>query len=103
MYVAIGMQPDIAYAVQHLSQFTSNLSPAHWSAIKRMFRYLNGTCNHGIMYGSRNSIPNLEGYSNADWGNDDLDHKSISGYIFLFNNAPISWASRNSALLLYPQ
>ena len=94
MYVAIGTQPDIAYTVQHLSQFTSNLSPAHWSAIKHMFRYLNGTRNHGIMYGSRNSIPNLEGYSNADWGNDDLDHKSISGYIFLFSNAPISWASR---------
>ena len=29
MYAAIGTRPDIAYAVQHLSQFTSNPSPAH--------------------------------------------------------------------------
>ena len=94
MYAAIGTRPDIAYAVQHLSQFTSNPSPAHWSAIKRVFRYLNGTRNYGITYGGGNSIPNLEGYSDADWGNDDLDRKSISGYIFLFGNAPISWASR---------
>ena len=93
MYAAIGTRPDIAYAVQHLSQFTSNPSPAHWSAIKRVFRYLNGTRNYGITYGGK-TIPKLEGYSDADWGNSDFDRKSISGYVFLFGNAPISWASR---------
>jgi len=94
MYTAISTWPDIAYAVQHLSQFTSNRSSAHWSAIKHIFQYLNRTCNYGITYGGGNSIPNLEGYSDADWGNDNLDHKSISGYIFLFGNVPISWASQ---------
>ena len=93
MYAAIGTWPDIAYAVQHLSQFTSNPSPAHWSAIKHIFRYLKATCEYGITYGGGNIVPILEGFSNVDWGNSDLDHKSISGYIFLFRNVPISWAS----------
>ena len=89
----IGTWLDIAYAVQHLSQITSNLSLAHWSAIKHIFQCLNGMCNYGITYGSGNSVPILEGYSDADWENSDLDHKSISGYIFLFGKVPISWAS----------
>ena len=93
MYAAIGTQTDIAYAVQHLSQFTSNLSPVHWSAIKRVFWYLNGTHEYGITYGGGNIVPILEGYSNVDWGNSNFYCKSISGYIFLFRNVPISWAS----------
>ena len=50
-------------------------------------------CNYGITYGSGDSVPILKGYSDADWGNSDLDHKSISEYIFLFGKVPISWAS----------
>ena len=65
MYAAIGTWLDIAYAVQHLSQFTSNLSLAHWSAIKHIFWCLNGMCNYGITYGGGNSVPILEGYSDA--------------------------------------
>ena len=76
MYAAIGTWPDITYAVQHLSQFTSNPSPAHWSAIKRVFWYLNGTHEYGITYGGGNTVPILEGFSDADWGNSDLNHKS---------------------------
>ena len=81
MYAAIGTWPDIAYAVQHLSQFTSNLSPTHWSVIKHIFQYLNGTHEYEITYGGGNIVPILEGFSDADWGNSDLDHKSILGYI----------------------
>ena len=47
MYVAIGTRPDISFAVQHLSQFMSNPGPAHWTAVKRVFQYLNGTRSLG--------------------------------------------------------
>jgi hypothetical protein len=42
MYAAVGMQPDISYAVQTPSQFLSNPGPAHWMAVKHIFWYLNG-------------------------------------------------------------
>ncbi len=45
MYAAICTRPDIAYAVQSLSQYSNNPGPEHWSAVKRVFRYLSGT-NH---------------------------------------------------------
>ena len=50
MYAAIRTRPDISFAVQTLSQFMSNPGPAHWTAVKHVFRYLNGTRELGIIY-----------------------------------------------------
>ena len=92
-YVAIGTRPDISYAIQHLSQFMSNLAPAHWTAVKRVFRYLNGTRDLGVIYSKEGEVEPLA-YSDADWGSDANDRKSISGYIFQMSAGPISWQSK---------
>jgi len=34
MYAAIQTRPDIAFAVQNLSQYTSQPAPEHWTAVK---------------------------------------------------------------------
>jgi hypothetical protein len=93
MYASIGTRPDITYAVQSLSQFTNNPSPEHWTAVKRIFRYLNGTRDLGIVYKNCAKI-SLEGYTDADWGSNPIDRKSISGYTFLIGEGPITWASK---------
>src|ERR1700678_3294264 len=93
MYVAIGTRPDISFAVQHLSQFMSNPGPAHWTAVKRVFRYLNGTRSLGITFHKGREIEPLT-YSDADWGSDQNDRKSISGYVFIMSAGPISWQSK---------
>ena len=43
MYLALGSRPDLAFAIQHLSQFTTSYGPEHWTAVKHMLRYLKGT------------------------------------------------------------
>jgi hypothetical protein len=93
MYAAIGTRPDISFAVQTLSQFMSNPGPAHWSAVKRVFRYLNGTRDLGIIYSKGGEVEPLA-YSDADWGANMIDRKSISGYVFQMANGPISWQSK---------
>ena len=93
IYAAIGTRPDIAYAVQSLSQFTNNPSPEHWTAVKRVFRYLNGTQDLGIIYKKMPTI-NLDGYTDADWGSNPVDRKSISGYTFLIGDGPVTWTSK---------
>ena len=50
MYVALQTRPDIAFAVQHLSQYTSNPAQKHWTAVKRVLCYLKGTRDKGIVY-----------------------------------------------------
>src|SRR5271168_5143750 len=42
MYLSLATRPDITYAVNRLAQFTNNPLPKHWTAIKRIFRYLKG-------------------------------------------------------------
>ena len=91
MWLAVGTRPDIAYAVQHLSQFSQRPGPEHYTALKRVFRYLQGTLHLGITYHNKDDITV---YSDADWANDVVDRRSISGYLTLFSGAPVSWSSR---------
>lgn len=43
MYIAVATRPDIAHAVNMLSQFNHSYDDSHWQAAKRILRYLQGT------------------------------------------------------------
>lgn len=64
MYAAIATRPDIAFAVQHLAQFTSRPSEAHWRAVKHVLRYIKGHLRVGIILGGPDV--SLIGYSDTD-------------------------------------
>jgi transposase InsO family protein len=93
MFAALGTRPDIAFAVQHLSQFSSNPDNSHLTAAKRVLRYLNGTRNLGITYSDTGDIK-LTGYSDADWAADLTDRRSTSGFVFMLAGGPITWSSK---------
>jgi hypothetical protein len=95
MYLAIGTRPDIAYSVQRLAQFTQNPKPVHWTAVKRIFRYLKGTRTLGITYEGSNELNNeeLNIYCDADWASDS-DRKSISGYVLTLAGGAVAWSSK---------
>jgi len=40
MYAMLGTRPDISYAISKVSQYRTNTNPIHWTAGKRIFRYL---------------------------------------------------------------
>ena len=90
MYSILGTRPDIAYSVGLVSQFSHDPQPQHWTAVKRIFRYLVGTSNYILQYGSSN---NTGGYSDADWGSGH-DRRSVGSFVFLANGGAISWASK---------
>ncbi|KAF1316242.1 Integrase catalytic core protein, partial [Globisporangium splendens] len=93
MYLMVATRPDLAAAVGVLSQFASDPCPTHWQALKRVFRYLNGTQTHGITF-SANTSGELIGYSDADWAGDIDSRRSTSGYAFILNGGCISWRSK---------
>jgi hypothetical protein len=105
MYAAIITSPDIAYAVQTLSQFNTNPGPVHLTAVKRVYRYLRGTPDLGITYSASDesdiemhadfSHPAV--YTDADWANSKDDRKSISGYVSIFAGGATTWSSKKQA------
>ena len=48
MYSMVYTQPDIAHAVGVLSRYMMTLGKEHWTAIKRIFRYLRSTTYFSI-------------------------------------------------------
>jgi hypothetical protein len=94
MYAALATRPDIAYAVTALCQFMAKPNISHWTAAKRVFRYLQGTREHQLVYGDHGAkhIP-LHGYSDSDWGNDEVDRRSVTGWVYMLHGGAISWQS----------
>ncbi|KAG3092999.1 hypothetical protein PI125_g16979 [Phytophthora idaei] len=90
MHLMAAARPDIAYAVGYLSRFMENPREELWVAVKRIFRYLQGTKTHGICFKPRDNM-DFRGYSDADWAGDLADRKSTSGYTFMLMGAPVSW------------
>uniref|UniRef100_A0AAV1U9T2 Reverse transcriptase Ty1/copia-type domain-containing protein n=1 Tax=Peronospora matthiolae TaxID=2874970 RepID=A0AAV1U9T2_9STRA len=93
MHLATATRPDIAFGVGYVSRFMENPQEEHWVAVKRIFRYLQGTKTHGICYKPSARI-DFRGYSDADWAGDLTDRKSTSGYTFMLLGAPVSWGSK---------
>ena len=46
LYLMIGTQPDIAFAVIHLLQFSTNPTEDHYKAVQHICHYLVGTCDY---------------------------------------------------------
>ena len=68
MYDMLGSRPEIAYAVFKVSQYCTNPDATHWTAVKRIFRYLAGTPNRGLCYGYHGTGA---GFTEADWASSD--------------------------------
>ena len=103
-YCAIATRPDISYATNKCAQFTSKPSLLHWEAAKRIVKYLLESREHGILFRrdikkAEQHIDTLVGYTDADYAGDSNDRKSTTGWIYLFNGSPISWASKKQSLV----
>lgn len=66
------------YIVGILGRYTDhNPSNAHWSALKRLSKYHEGTVIYGIHHSSCPVV--VKGFSDANWISDYDETKSISG------------------------
>lgn len=99
MYLAIVSRPDIAYAVSVLSQFMTNFNAHHWTAGKRVLRYLAGTSNLGITYGSTGS--RLTAFSDSDFAGCVDSRRSRTGNLIVFNGGPVIWKSQRQPLVAH--
>ena len=78
MYLMICTRPDLGFAVETLSQHCETPLEYHWTAVKRVYRYIKGTKHMGITYGL-NSSSNITAYCDSDVAGCGESRKLIEG------------------------
>jgi len=91
-------RPDILFSVCLCARFQSDPREPHLTAVKRIFRYLKGTTNLGLLY-KKTSDYKLVGFCDADYAGDRIERKSTSGNCQFLGDNLISWASKRQATI----
>ncbi|BBH05568.1 transposable element gene [Prunus dulcis] len=59
-------RPDISFAVNQVCQFMHNPLTSHLQFVKRIFRYIKGTLEQGLIFHQSTDF-SLRSFSDADW------------------------------------
>ncbi|XP_071681644.1 uncharacterized protein [Lolium perenne] len=89
-------RPDISFAVNKVCQYMQTPRQPHWSAVKRILRYISSTISHGIHL-RRSSSSLLSAFSDADWAGDSDDRRSTGGHAIFYGPNLIAWSARKQA------
>ncbi|CAB1108749.1 unnamed protein product [Ectocarpus sp. CCAP 1310/34] len=89
IYLAQITRYDIMYCASQLARAMSNPSKIHMGAAKHLLRYLSGSRDFSITY-KRGGF-DLTALSDANWGNNPDNRKSMSSYIMMMSKAPVSF------------
>ena len=93
-------RPDISFAVNKMSQFIHQPTYEHWTLVKRILRYLNGTVNDGLLLHRTSPLSlhafsdSIHAFSDADWTGNKDDYSSIGAYLVYLGSNLISWSSK---------
>lgn len=68
LYLACASRPDLAYSVSKVARSMVEPTSSDWVSVKRIFRYLRGTSDLGLLYTSTGD--GLHAYSDADFSGD---------------------------------
>ncbi|KAJ4710294.1 Retrovirus-related Pol polyprotein from transposon TNT 1-94 [Melia azedarach] len=90
MYAMVCSRPDLAQSVSVVSRFMGEPGKEHWQAVKRIFRYLKGTFDVGLIYGGDTQCL-VTGFSDSDYAGDIDSRRSMTGYVFTLGSSVVSW------------
>ena len=99
LYAAIATRPDISYAVNYVCRYMSCPENNNFEDVANILRYLKTNDNLGLVYKNNNNNIDLIAYSDADWGSDTTDRKSISGYVIYLGGNLISWSTQKQSIV----
>jgi Reverse transcriptase (RNA-dependent DNA polymerase)/Integrase core domain len=106
LYAANTTRVDIAHVVGILSRYVAAPANHHLAAAKHCLRYLRGTADFGMIFGSQSGANpadstnsekhsiTLTAYTDSNWGGERADRKSTTGTIVKYNGNVISWLSK---------
>ncbi|XP_050895449.1 uncharacterized mitochondrial protein AtMg00810-like [Lathyrus oleraceus] len=86
-------RPYITFVVGVCARYQEEPKMSHINQVKRIRKYVNGTCDYGMLY-SHDSNSMLVGYCDIDWAGSVDDRKNTSEGSFFLGNNLISWFSK---------
>ncbi|GKB13006.1 putative reverse transcriptase domain-containing protein [Tanacetum coccineum] len=89
---------DISYVVQQVCLYVHDPREPHYSTLKMILRYVQGTLDYGVQLFS-SSTTDLVAFSNADWAGCPTTRRSTSGYCVFLGNNLLSWSSMHQPTL----
>ncbi len=98
-YLSNTSRPDIAHAVNLVSQFSQNPGAVHWRAVKAILRYLRGTTQFALIFAPAATAssshsseePPVSIWCDANWAGCKDTRRSTSGYLLRFHGCWIDW------------
>src|SRR3954468_5840242 len=89
-------RPDISFSVNKVCQYLHAPTTAHWTAAKRILRYVQGTIHVGLTF-QQSSSSLLSAFSDADWAGCLDDRRSTGGFAIFLGPNLVSWSARKQA------
>jgi histone deacetylase 1/2 len=91
-------RPDLSFAVNKVCQYLHAPRCTHWSAVKRIIRYVQGTLSHGLLLRRPTTSSDLlSAFSDADWAGDADDRRSTGGHAIFYGGNLVAWSARKQA------
>jgi hypothetical protein len=87
LYISNATHPEISKAVGECARFLANPGENHWTATKRIARFLKWAANKGIICKAQEQVGEelkLECYADKHHGGDTETRKSQTGWVFFF-------------------
>ncbi|GKA36674.1 ribonuclease H-like domain-containing protein [Tanacetum coccineum] len=91
-------RPNLSYAVQQVCLYMHDPRDPHFTALKRILRYVRGTLNYGLQL-HVSSTTQLTVYTNADWAGCPVTRRSTSGYCVFLGDNILSWSIKRQVTL----
>ncbi|GJW32286.1 putative RNA-directed DNA polymerase [Tanacetum coccineum] len=92
-------RPDISYDVHCLSQHMHSPLKSHLDIAMRVLKYLKLAHGYGIQFSKRNSVFDINAFSDSDWAKCPFTRRSVFGYCVFVNGCLVSWKSKKQSTL----
>ena len=98
MFVANCTRPDIAFVVNYKLDIAQLQTKRHWTGVKNIFRYIQGTIDLGLFY-QFDQDKSIIGYRDAGYLSYPHNARSQTSFVFLHGGTAISWKSSKQTLV----
>lgn len=86
-------RPDLSSTVQLLNQFMHALTLPHYATLTHTLSYIANTAGQGIVFQGSDHLT-LQAFSYSDWVACPDSRISVTGYVIMLGNSPITWKSK---------